>query len=85
MGRSIEEVERLTGGRPVIGYLSTETLLADGATWSAEGTAELRAETELALRVGGGFAVALELVDVGPTWAWRIEPATRSSPPPAAR
>jgi 2-keto-4-pentenoate hydratase len=69
IGLGVEEVEELIGTEPVIGHLTTATLLAPGGTYAAEGARELRAETELAIEVGdrgtiAGLAVALELVDV---------------------
>jgi 2-oxo-3-hexenedioate decarboxylase len=65
----IAEVEELIGDEPVIGHLTTATLLRPGATYAAGGDRALRAETELAIEVGeggevAGLAVALELVDV---------------------
>jgi 2-keto-4-pentenoate hydratase len=71
LAREIEAVEALVGSEPVIGHLTTQTLLEDGAAFSAAGVRELRAETEVAVEVGRdgtvhGLAVALELVDVAP-------------------
>jgi 2-keto-4-pentenoate hydratase len=65
----IAEVEDLIGTEPAIGHLTTATLLEPGGTYAAGGDRELRAETELAIEVGeggaiAGLAVALELVDV---------------------
>jgi 2-keto-4-pentenoate hydratase len=65
----IEEVERLIGARPVIGYLTSATRLASGARHSAAGAEELCVDAELAVRIGrdgaiSGFAAALELVDL---------------------
>ena len=65
----IEEVERLVGPQPVIGYLTSATLLAWGARHSATGAEELCVDAELAVRIGrdgaiSGFAAALELVDL---------------------
>jgi 2-keto-4-pentenoate hydratase len=65
----IEEVERLIGTRPVIGYLSSATRLASGARHSATSAEELCVDAELAVRIGrdraiSGFAAALELVDL---------------------
>jgi 2-keto-4-pentenoate hydratase len=81
LGLGIPEVEELMGAEPVVGYLTSETLLPSGAPYSAAGAAELRAETELAVKIGhnpgadpdpdeasaaiAGIGVALELVDVG--------------------
>ena len=65
----IEEVERLIGQRPVIGYLTSATLLASGARHSATGAEELCVDAELAVRIGrdgvsSGYAASLELVDL---------------------
>jgi 2-keto-4-pentenoate hydratase len=65
----IEEVERLIGEQPVIGYLTSATRLGSGARHSATGAEELCVDAELAVRIGGeaaitGFAAALELVDL---------------------
>src|SRR5919202_5022992 len=65
----IEEVERLVGAHPVIGYLTSATELPSGARHSATGAEELCVDAELAVRIGrdgaiSGFAAALELVDL---------------------
>lgn len=65
----IEEVERLIGPQPVIGYLTSATRLAPHARPSATGAEELCVDAELAVRIGrdgaiSGFAAALELVDL---------------------
>jgi 2-keto-4-pentenoate hydratase len=52
------------GDAAVLGYLTSATLVEDGGTFDAGAVRELRVETEVAVRVGGGQAVALELVDV---------------------
>jgi 2-keto-4-pentenoate hydratase len=51
IGHAIAEVEQLIGDRPVIGHLTTASMLpGDGAArFSAAGCAELRAETEVVL------------------------------------
>ena len=64
LGLNIPEIEE-----PVVGHLTTATLLESGGTFRAEGAEQLRAETELAIELGrdaaiGGYGVALELVDV---------------------
>jgi 2-keto-4-pentenoate hydratase len=69
IGLGIPEVEALMGAEPVIGHLTSATKLESGATWSARDAAVLRAETEVAVEVGPGEAVAglgtaLELVDL---------------------
>jgi 2-keto-4-pentenoate hydratase len=66
----IEEVERLVGAHPVVGYLTSATELPSGARQSATGAEELCVDAELAVRIGrdgaiSGFAAALELVDLG--------------------
>jgi 2-keto-4-pentenoate hydratase len=63
----IDALEAVLGERPGVGYLTTATQLRDGGTFSASGVRTLRAETEVAVVVGEGLAVALELVDVGRT------------------
>jgi hypothetical protein len=51
------------GGEIAVGHLTSETVLAPGATFAA-GPADLHADVELAVVVGAGYAVALELVDL---------------------
>lgn len=81
VGHAIPEVEALAGDQPVVGYLTTATLLQDGDSYAARRATALRAETELVLELGcdiraastdaairraiTSMAVALELVDVG--------------------
>jgi 2-keto-4-pentenoate hydratase len=76
----IAPVEALIGADPVIGYLTSATVIETGQAHSATGARALRAETELAITIGhdldgdvdldaareaiAGCAVALELVDV---------------------
>jgi hypothetical protein len=62
IGASIAEVDALTGDTPVIGYLTTATLIPDGGAFAVGDATGLHAEVELVLG-GGGFAVGLELVD----------------------
>jgi 2-keto-4-pentenoate hydratase len=80
MGLDIEPVEALIGGDPVIGHLTSATVIDSGQAYSASASRELRAETEVAIVVGddvagdadldrardaiAGCAVTLELVDV---------------------
>jgi 2-keto-4-pentenoate hydratase len=80
IGLNFPEVEQVIGRQPVIGHLTSRTLLSSGAGYAMGPEAELRAETELALSIGrrvgpeadgaearaaiSGVAVALELVDV---------------------
>ena len=66
----IEEVERLVGAHPVIGYLTSATRLDSGSAHSAAGAARLCVDAELAVEIGregtiAGYAAALELVDLG--------------------
>jgi 2-keto-4-pentenoate hydratase len=58
------------GNRPVMGYLTSATLLSRGAAHSAAGAARLCVDAELAVEIGrdgaiAGYAAALELVDLG--------------------
>jgi 2-keto-4-pentenoate hydratase len=62
----IAEIQEVLGDEPAIGHLTTATLLGDGDSHSAAGARALRAEVELAVEAGAGFAVALELVDIAP-------------------
>jgi 2-keto-4-pentenoate hydratase len=80
LGLNFAEVEAVIGRDPVIGHLTSGTLLATGGSYSAHREAKLRAETEVALVIGQavaadasaenaraaivGAAVALEIVDV---------------------
>jgi 2-keto-4-pentenoate hydratase len=63
IGGAIAEIDALTGGAPVVGYLTTATVVPAGGVHDASGAQELRAETEL-LIAGDRLGVALELVDV---------------------
>lgn len=76
----VGEAERIGPG-PVIGHLTSATQLESGAAYRAEGAVDLRADAEVALRLGAdvppgsdretagaaiaGFGAALELVDLG--------------------
>jgi 2-keto-4-pentenoate hydratase len=69
IAHAIAEIDTVTGGVPLLGYVTTASVLPEGGTYDASGDRELRAETELVIDVGPGgtvlgFAVALELVDV---------------------
>jgi 2-keto-4-pentenoate hydratase len=69
LGYGCAEIEAAIGNQPVLGYLTSATLIEPGGTFDAAGTRELRWETEVAVEVGrsdtvAGLAVALELVDV---------------------
>jgi 2-oxo-3-hexenedioate decarboxylase len=67
----IEEIAALVAEEPVVGHITTATVIEPGGTYrGAHADRELRVETELAVEVsdGGaiaGLAVALEIVDVG--------------------
>jgi hypothetical protein len=67
----VEEVEALVGTDPVIGHITTATLLEPAGVFTGASAARrLRPETELAVEVGpdetvAGLAVALEIVDTG--------------------
>ncbi len=80
IGHAIAEIEVLAQDCPVVGYLTSATLLRSGDTYSAHRAKALRAETEIVLELGcdvssaatgsaiheaiRGMGVALELVDV---------------------
>jgi 2-keto-4-pentenoate hydratase len=61
--------ERLGIDAPLAGFLTTDTLLGDGDTWSIEGDGEVIVESEVALEVGpdgrsiAALFPALELAD----------------------
>jgi 2-keto-4-pentenoate hydratase len=57
------------GREPILGHLTSDTVLEDGGAFPAAAARELRAETELVVTAGedgrvAGLGVALELVDV---------------------
>jgi hypothetical protein len=62
LGRDLPGVDGLA-----LGYLTSATELAGGGRYDGAWTETLCAETELAIVVGEGLAVALELVDVART------------------
>lgn len=74
IGGAIPEIDALTAGAPLTGYLTSATALPDGASCDATGARELRAETEVLIQVTRDVAmgqdsvavvgVAIELVDV---------------------
>jgi 2-keto-4-pentenoate hydratase len=69
LGYDFPEIEAVIGDEPVLGYLTSATLIEPGGTFDAAGARALRWETEVAVEVAadggvGGLAVALELVDV---------------------
>ena len=79
VGHDIPEVQSLVGDQPVIGCLTSRTLVRTGGEWCRRGE-DLRAETEFAVEVGAelaagaapatataaisGLCVALEIVDL---------------------
>ena len=71
IGLNIPEVqERLGIEEPVLGHLTSVTVLGDGWEYDASGANRLMAEPEVAIELGeneaiAGLAAAIELVDVG--------------------
>jgi 2-keto-4-pentenoate hydratase len=81
IGRDIPEARGLLGDRPVLGALTSATVLPDAGIYAAAHPFALRAETELLVQIGddlaatakpgdvraaiAGVGVALELVDIG--------------------
>jgi 2-keto-4-pentenoate hydratase len=71
IGLNVAEVQEKLGLREaVIGFLTTATQLEPGGEYAGGGAVELKAEPEVAIRVGGdqeiaALAPAIELVDVG--------------------
>jgi hypothetical protein len=64
------ERERIGDG-PVVGHLTSATLLEPGSEWPAGDAVALHADAELAVEIGpdggvGGYGAALELVDLDP-------------------
>ena len=61
--------ERLGLDRPLAGFLTSDTLLESGATWSLEGNGQVVVESEVAVEIGGdgrsiaALLPALELAD----------------------
>lgn len=80
VGHAIDEVAALDARVPAVGWLSSQTLLADGDVYLPRDARALRAETEVAIEVSrpvdangdadeigtaiAGVRVALEIVDV---------------------
>jgi hypothetical protein len=80
LGHAIAEIDRLGARLPAVGWISTQTVLADGGAYRVRDARALRAETEFAIElkrsVGpdadtntvcgaiAGLRVALEIVDV---------------------
>jgi hypothetical protein len=62
LGRDLPGVDGIA-----LGYLTSTTELTDGDRYHGTWSSTLRAETEVAIVVGEGVAVALELVDVART------------------
>jgi 2-keto-4-pentenoate hydratase len=89
IGHAIEEIDALGVELPVVGCITTATVLSDGEAFPADGARELRGETEIALELArsvdadadddavraaiAGRRVALEIVDVA-----RTAPGARS-------
>ena len=71
IGLNIPEVQQQLGiEEPVLGHLTSETVLEDGAEFHASGAQKLMAEPEVAIELGegesiAGLAPAIELVDTG--------------------
>src|SRR5207248_4791947 len=79
IGHDIPEVEALVGPQPVIGCVTSSTLVENGGEWRRHGE-DLRAETEFAVEIESevaagaapsaaaasisGLCVALEIVDL---------------------
>jgi 2-keto-4-pentenoate hydratase len=70
IGFNLPAVQDMFGvEQPAIGYLTSATLLADGAEYSAAGSTRLGAEPEIAVEIGEnaeikGYAPAVELADM---------------------
>jgi 2-keto-4-pentenoate hydratase len=71
IGLNIPEVQEQLGiEEPVLGHLTSATVVEDGAEFDASGAEKLMAEPEVAIEVGegetiAGLAAAIELVDTG--------------------
>jgi 2-keto-4-pentenoate hydratase len=70
IGFNLPAVQEMFGvEEPAIGYLTSATLLDDGAGFSAAGTTQLVVEPEIAVEIAedggiGGYAPAIELADM---------------------
>ncbi len=77
IGGDIAEIDAITGSAPLIGYLTTASLVPAGGVHDPSGARALRAETELLIELArdvdpgqavfdsiAGVGVAIELVDV---------------------
>jgi 2-keto-4-pentenoate hydratase len=73
IGLNLEPVQRQLGlSAPVIGHLTTESLIAPGSTHSLEGGTRVGVEPEVAIRLGVDASVeslgpAIEVVDLDPS------------------
>jgi 2-keto-4-pentenoate hydratase len=71
IGINVPEAQRKLGiSEPVIGHLTSDTQLSDGATFDGSAATELRVEPEVALHMGAngevsGYGAAIEIVDTG--------------------
>src|SRR4051812_40309895 len=71
IGINVSEAQRKLGiSEPVIGHLTSDTQLSDGATFDGSAATELRVEPEVALHMGAngeisGYGAAIEIVDTG--------------------
>jgi 2-keto-4-pentenoate hydratase len=71
IGLNIPEVQQQLGiEEPVLGHLTSETVIGEGEEFDASGAQKLMAEPEVAIDVGdgdsiAGLAPAIELVDTG--------------------
>jgi 2-keto-4-pentenoate hydratase len=71
IGLNIPEVQQQLGiDEPVLGHLTSATLVEDGGEFDASGAEKLMAEPEVAIEVGegnsvAGLSAAIELVDTG--------------------
>jgi hypothetical protein len=51
IGGAIAEIDALTAGAPLTGYLTSSTVLPPGAAYDAADARELRAETEVLIQL----------------------------------
>jgi 2-keto-4-pentenoate hydratase len=71
IGLNIPEVQQQLGiEEPVLGHLTTATVVEPGGEFDGSGASKLMAEPEVAIEVGegqgiAGLAAAIELVDIG--------------------
>ena len=56
LGLNFAEIEAVIGHDPIIGHLTTGTLLRTGESYIAQSSGNLRAETEVALVIGQDVA-----------------------------